>query len=108
MTVTAVDDTTDAPDKEVTVSAAVSGDSGIAAPASVTLTIEDDEAAPEVTLAVTDSVDRRERRYHHGDRHAQPRVERGDDDHGDGGGRVAYTVRDDATIEIAAGETSNA
>ena len=34
VTVTAVDDTADAPDKEVTVTAAVSGDSGIAAPTS--------------------------------------------------------------------------
>ena len=55
VTVTAVDDTTDAPDKEVTVSAAVSGDSGVAAPDSETLTIEDDEAAPGVRLAVADS-----------------------------------------------------
>ena len=108
VTVTAVDDTTDAPDKEVTVSAAVSGDSGIAAPASVTLTIEDDEAAPGVTLAVTDSSIAEDggtttvtATLSHASSAATTIT-------GDGGGRVAYTVGDDATIEIAAGETANA
>ena len=55
VTVTAVDDTKDAPDKEVTVTATVSGTSGVAAPSSVTLTITDDDDAPAVTLAVVDS-----------------------------------------------------
>ena len=55
VTVTAVDDTKDAPDKSVTVTAVVSGSSGVAAPSSVTLTIADDDDAPAVTLAVVDS-----------------------------------------------------
>ena len=55
VTVTANDDTTDAPNKSVTVSATVSGDSGVADPSAVTLTIADDDAAPAVTLAVADS-----------------------------------------------------
>ena len=55
VTVTAVDDTKDAPDKSVTVTAVVSGSSGVAAPSSVTLTIADDDGAPAVTLAVVDS-----------------------------------------------------
>ena len=55
VTVTAVDNTADAPDKQVTVSATVSGDSGVADPTSVTLTIDDDEAAPTVTLALADA-----------------------------------------------------
>ena len=107
VTVTAVDDTTDAPDKEVTVTAAVSGDSGIAAPASVTLTIEDDEAAPGVTLAVTDSSIAENggtttvtATLSHASSVAttitvQPVT-------------GAYTVGEDATIEIGAGETANA
>ena len=107
VTVTAVDNPVDAPDKEVTVSAAVSGDSGVAAPASVTLTIEDDEAAPTVTLAVTDaSVSENggtttvTATLSHASSAAttvtvQPEA-------------GAYTVGADATITIAAGETTNA
>ena len=107
VTVKAVDNTTDAPDKEVTVSAAVSGDSGVAAPDSETLTIEDDDAAPTVRLAVADSAIAE-----------------------DGGTTTVsaalthpssaattvtvtpvsgfYTVGSDAVIVIAAGETANA
>ena len=107
VTVTAVDDTTDAPDKEVTVTAAVSGDSGIAAPASVTLTIEDDEAAPGVTLAVTDSAI---------DENGGTTTVTATLSHASSAATTvtvtavtgAYTVGDDATIEIAAGETANA
>ena len=55
VTVTANDDTTDSPDKTVTVSATVSRTSGVAAPAPRTLTITDDDDAPAVTLAVVDS-----------------------------------------------------
>ncbi len=53
VTVTAVDNATHSPDRSVTVSATVSGASGVAAPSSVTLTIEDDEALPTVTLALS-------------------------------------------------------
>ena len=42
--------TVDAPDKEVTMSGSVTGD--VTAPADMTLTITDDEAAPEVTLVL--------------------------------------------------------
>ena len=107
VTVTAVDDTTDAPDKEVTVTAAVSGDSGIAAPASVTLTIEDDEAAPGVTLAVADSAIAENggsttvtATLSHASSAATTITVTAVDG--------SYTVGDDATIEIAAGETANA
>ena len=54
VTVSAEDDTTDAPDRSVTVSATVSGASGVANPADATLAITDDDAAPAVTLAVAD------------------------------------------------------
>ena len=55
VTVTANDNAKDEPDKSVTVSATVSGASGVAAPAAATLTIADDDAAPAATLAVADS-----------------------------------------------------
>ena len=86
VTVTAVDDTKDAPDKSVTVTAVVSGSSGVAAPSSVTLTIADDDGAPAVTLAVVDSSISGERRLHGGHGHPLPPVERGHGDHGDGVG----------------------
>ncbi len=107
VTVTAVDNTVDAPDKQVTVSATVSGNSGVAAPASVTLTIEDDEAAPTVALAVADAAISENggtstvtATLSHASSAAttvtvQPEA-------------GAYTVGADATITIAAGETSNA
>ena len=53
VTVTAVDNATDAPDKSVTVSGTASGGGGVANPSSVTLTITDDEDLPEVTLALS-------------------------------------------------------
>ena len=53
VTITAEDNEVDAPAKKLTVSAAVTtGPTGVAAPASRTLTITDDEGAPEVTLAL--------------------------------------------------------
>ena len=53
VTVTANGNTVDSPDKSVTVSGTVSGGNGVAAPSSVTLTLEDDEALPTVTLALS-------------------------------------------------------
>ena len=53
VTVTAENNVIDAPDKEVTVSGAVTGPEGMAPPADLTLTIRDDEAAPTVTLVLT-------------------------------------------------------
>ena len=50
LTITAVDNRVDAPDKTVALSATVSGGQGAAAPDPRTLTITDDEAAPTVTL----------------------------------------------------------
>ena len=50
VTITAVDNRVDAPDKTVALSATVSGGQGAAAPDPRTLTITDDEAAPAVTL----------------------------------------------------------
>ena len=53
-TLTAVDNETDAPNKEVTVSATAENSQGVAGnPESLTLTIEDDEPAPAVTLILS-------------------------------------------------------
>ena len=53
VTVAAVDDRADAPDKRVTVRGAASGGRGAANPADATLTIADDEALPTVALALS-------------------------------------------------------
>ena len=53
VTITAVDNAVDAPDKEVTVSATVENTQGVAAPQAVTLTITDDDDTPAVTLVLT-------------------------------------------------------
>ena len=107
VTVMAVDNTVDAPDKQVTVSAVVSGNSGVAVPEAVTLTIEDDEAAPTVSLAVADAAISENggtttvmAKLSHASSATttitvQPEA-------------GAYTVGADATITIAAGDTSNA
>ena len=56
VTVVAVGNTTDAPDKTVTVSGTASDSLGLAQdPSSVTLTITDDDAAPGVTLSLSDA-----------------------------------------------------
>ena len=52
VTVTAVANTTDAPDKRVTVAASAAGGNGVADPSGVTLAIPDDDAAPNATLSV--------------------------------------------------------
>ena len=51
----AVNNAVDAPDKSVTVSAAVSGGRGVSAPSNKTLTITDDDATPTVTLVLSPS-----------------------------------------------------
>ena len=51
--ITAVDNNIDAPDKSVTVSAIATNTHGITAPSDATLTIADDEPAPNVTLALS-------------------------------------------------------
>ena len=53
VTLTAVDNETDAPDRQVTVAATAANDVGAVDPAGVTLTIADDDAAPAVTLVLT-------------------------------------------------------
>ena len=53
VTITGVDNSVDAPDKSVTVSATVSGGNGVSAPSNQTLTLTDDEATPAVTLVLT-------------------------------------------------------
>ena len=50
VTITAVDNTQDAPDKTVTVTASVTGGNGVAPPEAETLTIEDNDGTPTVTL----------------------------------------------------------
>ena len=55
MAITGVDNDVDAPDKSVIVWATVSGGDGVSAPAYVTLTITDDEAAPTVTFNLSSS-----------------------------------------------------
>ena len=53
VTIAAVDNSDDEPNKEVTVSGTASGGNGVAAPSSRTLTLIDDEGAPTVTLALS-------------------------------------------------------
>ena len=53
VTISANDNTVDAPDKTVTVSATVVNDAGVTDPSNKTLTITDDEDAPTVTLVLT-------------------------------------------------------
>ena len=53
VTITAVNNNVDAPNKEITVSGAVTGGHGVVAPDAQTLTITDDEGAPTVTLVLT-------------------------------------------------------
>ena len=53
VTVTAVDNDVDAADKTVQVKGAAANSLGIAGPADVTLTLEDDDAAPTVTLSLS-------------------------------------------------------
>ena len=55
VTLTAVDNNTDAPDKSVTVSATVANARGATAPAAKTLPIADDEDSPTLTLALSES-----------------------------------------------------
>ena len=52
VTITAVNNTVDTPDKTVQVGATVTGGNGVAAPASLPLTIRDDDGTPSVTLVV--------------------------------------------------------
>ena len=52
VTLTAVDNTTDAPNRQVTVAATAENDVGAVDPADVTLTITDEDAAPTVTLTL--------------------------------------------------------
>ena len=56
VTLTAVNNDVDAPDKTVRVSGSVTGGLGVSAPASQDLTITDDEATPSVTLVLTPSM----------------------------------------------------
>ena len=53
VSIKAVDNAVDAPDKSVTVSATASGGRGVVAPADQTLTITDDDATPTVTLVLS-------------------------------------------------------
>ena len=55
VTIAATNNSVDAPDKSVTVSATASGASNVANPSSVTLTLTDDEAAPTATLALSNN-----------------------------------------------------
>ena len=52
VTITAVDNSTDAPNKTVTVSATAANTLGVSAPEAVTLTVIDDEGAPTVILSL--------------------------------------------------------
>ena len=107
VTVTAVDNATDAPDKSVTVAASASGGNGVAAPSSMTLAIPDDEAAPGVTLALNPAsiaepsgVSTVSATLSHPS--SQPSTVTVTAVSG------AYTVGTDATITIAAGSTTAA
>ena len=109
VTVTAVDDAPaeDAPDKQVTVSGMVSGGDGAAAASDMTLTIEDDDAAPAVTLSVSPAsisenlgVSTVTATLEH--LSSQPTTVTVQAEAG------FYAVGSDAVIVIAAGETANA
>ena len=77
VTITAVDNTIDAPDKTVTVSATASNSVGVVDPADVTLTITDDDDAPTITLGLRARVDPRVgQRGYGGGRGAQDRGDR--------------------------------
>ena len=53
VTITAVNNTVDAPDKTVTVSGTATNSQGVTAPDAVTLTIRDNDATPTVTLVLS-------------------------------------------------------
>ena len=55
VTVTAVNDDTDAPNRSVTIRGTAANSQGIRQPSDVTLTIRDDDAAPDATLTVVSS-----------------------------------------------------
>ena len=55
VTVTAENDNTDAPNRSVTISGTAANRQGIRQPSNVTLTIRDDDAAPDATLTVASS-----------------------------------------------------
>ena len=55
VTITAIDNSVDEPDKSVTVSATIAGNRGVTLPSSWTLTITDDDATPTVTLSLSSS-----------------------------------------------------
>ena len=55
VTITAVNNAVDAPDKTVTVSGSVTAGHGVSAPSSQTLTITDDEGAPTLSLVLSPS-----------------------------------------------------
>ena len=61
VTITAMDNAVDAPDKTVTVSATTSNSQGVTPPSDKALTLEDDEGSPTVTLGAV-------RRRHLGER----------------------------------------
>ena len=107
VTITSVNDTTDAPDKRVTVSATVAGGNGASLSSAVTLTITDDEAAPDVALtlspasiAETGGVSTITATLSHASSAATTITVRPV--------AGAYTVGSDSTITIAAGNTANA
>ena len=107
VTITSVNDTTDAPDKGVTVSATVQGGNGASLSSAVTLTITDDEAAPDVALtlspasiAETSGVSTITATLSHASSAATTITVRPVAN--------AYTVGSDSTITIAAGSTANA
>ena len=107
VTVTAVDDTTDAPDRQVTVSATAASALGATAPAGVTLTITDDDAAPGAVLSLSSaSISENGGESTVGAVLSHPSSEPTTVTVAVVAG--AYTVGSDASIVIAAGETVNA
>ena len=105
VTLTAVDNDTDAPDKRVTVSATASNPLGIVEPGDAVLTIADDEPPPTVTLTLSQASIGEDGGTATVTARALPSVERGDD--GDDRARLPgdFTLSASGRIAIPAGAT---
>ena len=100
MTITAVDNEIDAPDKTVTVSATARNAQAVAGPEPVTLTIADDDETPTVTLALSRSSISENGGTATVTGEAGPGVERGDRGEGE---RLADAAREGGRLQVERG-----